>query len=155
MTVKWVRLERQPVHWEQNAVGGHEVQVSSTFSCTTLSGECSQSLRTPLPSQVKNFLFSLVVVGTLAASAIFSHIWGGGSGRAKVKKKKKERIWTCIAAISFLLTDLSGKHSVSGHMTNKAKQSPFPSLGWTLAAFINLNPRITLSSRGFVTGWEP
>lgn len=37
----------------------------------------------------------------------------------------------------------------------QSKTKPFPSLGWTLAAFIHLNPRITKSSRGFVTLWEP
>lgn len=36
--------------------------------------------------------------------------------------------------------------------TNKPSQiKPSPSIGWTLAAFIHLNPRITLSSHGFVT----
>lgn len=123
----------------------------TAFPCTTLSGE----RKLHRPPQVQNFHFPLVSVGKLLAITIFSHIWGGVG--SKVKKKKKNVYVLTQLRSQLLLTYLSGKAWARGLRTGKPPKpnKPFPSIGWILAAFIHLNPRIILSSHDVVTLWEP
>lgn len=96
-----------------------------------------------------------------SAITIFSHIWGGGRGWLKAKRKNKEGIYTSMTEIRLLLASLSGKASVRGQVANKANQKRNFSLrlgGHWLLSFISIqetsSPVMALS-HGRSLKWLP
>lgn len=65
-----------------------------------------------------------------SAITIFSHIWGGGRGGSKAKKKNKEGIYTSLAEIRLLLAYCLGKPQSEAAWPTKPSRTETSPFNW-------------------------